>query len=242
MMNEVAAIVSAWTARADAERVLERDREASIAELAGWVVLALTAKDDASATAELLKLVALHGRMVGFEGRPASSLALRMVGLEQAWASAAPGSFPGVSSVLRAMLRVAIDAHGLGLGEARDARHHRAVRDMTPVFRAGPGRVVVILIGPMIAELIDSAMARLLHECAAAEARVAVIDVLGAAPDDARLYHTLAALLRDPVGAHLSLVLSGLPDAERTQAGLVAAGCDMSRIRWMPRLSDVLSE
>jgi len=240
-MNDVASIVSGWTARADAERVLERDREASIAEVAGWIALALSARDDTSATNELLKLVALHGRMAGAEGRSASALALRMGALDEAWKAAASDSYRSVSGVLRTMTRVALDAHGLGAAEARDARHHRAIRDMTPVFRAGVGRVVLILIGPMIPELIDSAMARLLNTCAAEEASTAVIDVLGAAPDDARFHETVAALLRDPAGYKLSLVLTGLADPDRTRAGLTAAGAEMARIKLVPQLSDVLS-
>lgn len=235
MTDERAAIVHDWTRRAEQDRVLPRDAASAVAEVAGWVTEALASAE------ELSKLVALHGRAAGFEGVPASVVALRLGALEDAWRTAAPASFDGVQASLRTALRVALDAHGLGAAEARDARHHRAIRDMTPIFRTRGDRVVALLLGPMIPELIDAAMARILHETAAAETSAVVIDLLGAAPDDERFHHTVAALLREPPLYKRTVILSGLADPVRTKAGLAAAGADLERIRFAPRLSDVLS-
>lgn len=220
-------IVRAWAARCEAERILPQDREAAIAEVAGWCEL-LAAGDHA----ELERLVALHGRAHGYDGRPASSLAGRMLALE---ASAPSAQAPA----LRQMLRVALDAYAIGLAEAKDARHHRAIRDMTPLFRVSGQRLVLMLIGPLLPELIDAAMARLLNERVASGADTAIIDLLGAGPPDERFCRTVAGLLRDPAATKLSLVLTGAdPDALRGE--LASAGADLSRVRFEPRLSDVL--
>lgn len=233
-----AEIVHAWTRRAEADRVLGKDAEPAIAEIAGWITVLRESGD--TATGELGKLVALHGRTAGFEGVPGSIVALRLGALEDAWEEVAPDEHRRVRPILRTMLRVALDAHGLGAAEARDARHHRAIRDMTPLFRVGD-RVVALLLGPMIPELIDALMARVLHELAANEASAVVLDVLGAGPDDARLHHTIAALLREAPMYKRTLILTGLGDPTRTRAGLGAAGADLDRVRFVPRLSDALA-
>lgn len=236
--DERAAIVGAWTRRAERDRVLGKAAEPAIAEVAGWVTVILESGEAASG--ELGKLMALYGRTAGFEGTPASVVALRIGALEDAWREAMPSSAERIAPLLRTLLRVALDAHGLGAAEARDARHHRAIRDMTPIFRAGGDKLVAILLGPMIPELIDAAMARILHEVAAAEPQTVVLDLLGAEPDDARFHHTVAALLREPALYKRTLTLTGLADGVRTRAGLSAAGADLDRVRFAPRLSDVL--
>jgi len=229
-------VVRAWVARAERDRVLGRELEALVAEVAGWVELLLEPRD----REELTKLLALHGRAAGFEGRPASVLALRLMALEEAWAEAAPDTAPTVLPYLRTLLRVALDAHSLGAAEARELRHHRALRDMTPVFRAVGGRVVAILLGPLVPDLLDAAMARVLHTYAGGECSTIVLDLLGAERDDARFADTIAALLAEPAVRGGVVVLTGLSDPARTEALLREARAELSRVRMVPRLSDVL--
>lgn len=229
-------MVRAWVARAERDRVLGRELEALVAEVAGWVELLLEPRD----REELTKLLALHGRAAGFEGLPASVLALRLMALEEAWAEAAPDTAPTALPYLRTLLRVALDAHSLGAAEARELRHHRALRDMTPVFRAAGGRVVAILLGPLVPDLLDAAMARVLHTYAGGECSTIVLDLLGAERDDARFADTIAALLVEPAVRGGTVILTGLSDPARTEALLRDARAELSRVRVLPRLSDVL--
>lgn len=233
-MSELAAIVTAAVRRLEGERPLGRGRDATIAELAGWVALGL----DPEGEAELLRLLSLHGRSEGLGGHPASTVALRLLALDEGWREAAPGSHAKVARLLRLGLAAALDAHDLGVAEARDALHHREIREMTPLFGAGSGRIVLVLLTPLLPELLDAAMARLLN--ARGAAHTAVIDLLGAGAEDRRLYDTLAGLLRDPAAAGLRLVLTGCRDEAVTRAGLAAAGADLGRIGFAPSLSVLL--
>jgi hypothetical protein len=144
--------------------------------------------------------------------------------------------------ITREMLRVAADAHALGTREQQEARYHRQIRDFTPLVHLEGGRTVLaFLLGPMTPDLIDAALGRLLRECARNEATTAVIDMFGAEADDDRFHRTIRALLEEPPGRKLTLVLTGLRDAETTRAALSNLGADVARVRFEVSLNEYLA-
>ncbi|MCC7384500.1 MAG: hypothetical protein IT384_21815 [Deltaproteobacteria bacterium] len=233
-------ILARWLDLVAKEEVLSGSREALESELSGWLELLEAASAPGPSRHELDKLVAFHARSQGLENLPASATALRVHLLEDAARDVHGELPPELHSQLKWMLRVAADAHALGQAEHLENRHHREIRDFSPLLRLDDDTVVAFMLGPMTPELIDAVTGRLLRDCAATGATTAVLDVLGAQPDDDRFHRTIVALLESDVGRRLKLVLSGLRDVEGTRAALGRLGADLARLELVESASTFL--
>lgn len=235
-------LLETWLQALEAERALSGSKEAAAAELGTWLaLLEPAAEGDEPAQHELFKLVAFHARSLGFEGQPASLVVLRVELLQEALRTAGGTEpAPALRAVVRSMLRIAADAHALGAAERLTAKHHREIRDFSPLVRLDEQTVLAFMLGPMTPELIDAITGRLLRECAMIGAKTAVLDVFGAAADDDRFQRTIAELLRQPPAKNLTLVLAGLRDVEGTRAALSGLGVDPARVRFTATLSEYL--
>jgi hypothetical protein len=236
------AVLTAWAELLDREQVGPRGgRDAALAELGPWLELIDSAvAGDEPAKKELDKLVAFQARSLGIEDRPASSAVLRVHLLGEALAQVNGKLSPPLRAHLRWLMRIAADAHALGAAERSENRHHREIRDFSPVFRLRGDTVVAMMLGPMTPEIIDAITGRLLRECAASGAKVAVLDCFGAAEDDDRFHRTIAAMLAASSARDLELVLTGLRDPERTRRALQAIDAKLERLRLVPSLGAYL--
>jgi hypothetical protein len=235
-------ILEAWLDQIAAEQLAVSSQEALAAELSGWLALLGPASEgDAPAKHELLKLIALHARSLGYEEKPASATVLRIALLQDAHLEAHGQIPPKTREIIRWMIRVAADAHALGQAERLSAKHQREIRDFSPIVRLDDQTVLAFMLGPMSPELIDAILGRLLRECASCSAKVAVLDVFGAAAADDRFHRTIAELLESEPGKKLTLVLAGLRDADPTKAALQKLGVDLSRLRFVEHVNQFLA-
>ena len=240
MLERAPEILAAWATRVGAERLFQRDKESALTEMAGWIPLldAATSGDEASER-ELYKLVAFHARSAGMEAQPPSTVVARLVLLGEAIAEAAPASSAKSVALVRALIRVAADAHALGQTERFTGVRLRELRDISPVFQWSPTTLVGFLLGSMASEVLDPLIGRLLREAVASGARRIVIDVSGAPPDDDRVHRTVEEILGENAELRLEPVLCGLRDPDATRAKLVAMGVDESRLKMVKRLDEL---
>ncbi|MFO0725158.1 MAG: hypothetical protein U1E65_15360 [Myxococcota bacterium] len=243
MLERAPQILAAWAQRVSAERLFQRDKESALTEMAAWLPLIDAAsRGDADAERELYKLVAFFGRSTGMEGLPPSTGIARLILLGEAITEVDPPSAPRALITLRALIRVAADAHALGQGERHNIERIKELREYSPVFRWSPTTVVGFLLGSMASEVLDPLIGRLLREAAASGARRVILDVSGAPPDDDRFHRTIEEILGKNAELRVELVLSGLRDPERTLSALRAVGTDLSRVSLIRGLGELSAE
>ena len=235
-------MLAEWMTALTAARVLTDTREAMEAQLGPWLsALEAAGAGDDAAKGELLRLVALYGRALGAEGKPASAAVLQVALLDRAFRGRGPIS-DHLSATLDEMLRVIADAHDLGATQRLRQRNLRALRESSPVFRWADRAVIGFLIGGMEAELVDAMFGRVLRECAGAGVDHAVIDVFGAPPDDQLFHHTIRGFADAKELDRYHLTITGLRDPEATRRALDQLGVDRRRVTLLPDLQRYLSD
>jgi hypothetical protein len=208
------------------------------AELEGWIELLYAARDgDAGAETDLYRLIAMHGRRLGQEGRPASAAILQPLLLEDTLEAELGVDHPFRSHV-RELVKIVADAHALGQGERTENAHDKMLRTSSPVLRLGQRAVVGWLIGPLRPDTIDAVVGRLFAECAGAGAPMAILDLSTAGPPTDVFFRTVAGYSKSDVAKKYRLVITGVDETAREQ--IAALGADLSTFDVHERLYDVL--
>lgn len=222
-------MLDAWIRRMAAAKVLMGEKEGIESELSGWLELIdRTVAGEAWAETELLRLVAVHARNLGAEGRPASAVLTQIILLDETLAEA--GRAEETRTLIQQLLRLVADAHEAGVTQRLTAKHRKRLSAMAPVIRLGERAVVGFLLGPMQSELLDALVGRVLRETVRCGAEVAVIDCLAADRDDELFHRTIAAMQKQPPGDRLRVILTGLRDPERSRQDLARFGVDLERV------------
>ena len=210
-------------------------REATTARLRGWLPWLEAAVTDDAARAELLRLVALDARNLAGEGRPASVAITQVLLLEDAWASPSTET----RSLVRLLIRVAADAFALGLRTAQEAEHAALLGRRLPVVPIAD-RWLGYLLGPMVPEVIDGVMARLLHAAAASGARQVALDIAGATAPNEVFFRTLEGFSVTNTGSIEVLTLTNAPDLQPLREALSRHRIPSNRVQ-VARLNDWLA-
>lgn len=197
--------------------------------LEGWVELLEPALGGEEwAQGELLQLLGFYARGQGLEGKPVSASLRLITALEEALNGAAEASRTSWRPLTQQLCNVMVDSHALGQTQRLQNRHLAALKRSAPVFSLAGVTTVGFLQGPMEAELLDALFGRVLRLCARGH-RFALIDCVGAEPDDERFHRTVRGFLErwleNPGPAERKLALSGLVSADRTREALLALGC-----------------
>lgn len=223
-------MLDAWVRRMAAAKVLMGEKEGIEAELSGWLeLLDRAVAGEAWAETELSRLVALHARNLGAEGRPASAVLMQIILLDETLQEV--GRADQTRELIQHLLRLVADAHEAGVTQRLTAKHRKRLSAMAPVIRLGDRAVVGFLLGPMQPELLDALVGRVLREAVRSGAKVAVIDCLGADRDDEIFHRTIAAMQKQPPGDRLRLILTGLRDPDRSRQELERFGVDLERVQ-----------
>ncbi|MBK8010348.1 MAG: hypothetical protein IPK13_03310 [Deltaproteobacteria bacterium] len=209
-------LIERWIEKAKAARVLTASAEGAKTMFGGWFErLGEAADGDASASAELYKMAALHALALGSQGKPTSITVMQVLLFEDTLAEEGFES-PEIRGLVRELLRVVADAQTVGHAERLTGRHLRMLRDASPVVRIGTDLVVGFLIGPMDRDNIDALFGRVMREGVGAGVRCVVVDVRGAEPDNATFHDTLVGYAQSEVAGRLELVITGLANVVQT--------------------------
>lgn len=233
-------MLAQWIEALSEARVLTESKAALESQLGPWLVaLEAAGSGDEGARSELLRLVALYGRALGAEGRPASAAVMQVTLLDRLYRAQGPIS-PALAATLDEMLRVIADAHDLGASQRLRQRQLRGLKEWSPVLRWADRAVIGFLVGGMEAELVDAIFGRVLRECAGTGVEHAVIDVFGAPPDDELLHHTVRGFAEAKDLERYHLTITGLRNPEATRRALDALGVDRRRVTLLDDLQRYL--
>lgn len=233
-------VLESWVSQLAQEKLLMAEREALTAELGSWLqLLEAGAAGDPGATSELLRLVALHCKTLGYDGRPASAVVMQIARLEDAFLAQGPTPTPAVLRSIREMVRVAADAQALGQSERLKERAIDELKHRSPVFHL-PHAVLGCLMGAMRAELMDALLGRMLRECTRHGLDQLILDISCADDPDDRFFRTIHGLFTSPDVPPVSLTITGARDVGAMRAALHKLGVDTPRLRYAAELGEVL--
>lgn len=241
MSTQIQSVLEGWVSVLAKEKLLMAEREGVTAEFGHWLQLLYAgAGGDAGATSELFRLVALHCKALGHEGRPASAVVMQIATLRELLLHESPAPAPALLRLVQEMVRVAADAQALGQSERLEERGIDLLKHRSPVFSLE--KVVVgCLVGPMQAELLDSLFARVLRECVRHGIDQIVVDIAAADEADDRFFRTIHGLLTSPDVPPVSVIISGVRDLDAAAMALRALGVDTPRLRLVTSLREVLA-
>ncbi len=185
------------------------DAWTSIARLEAW--------------SELSGVIALFARGEGEAGRPASGVVLPVAAL-----AAAIRSVGGESGVGADLLRVAADAHAVGLGTRHGRRLARMLERSSPVLELPDGRVLACPVGHLDGDLIDAVLFRAFALAAASGAAEVVLDLSAATiADEQALLSTLRRFPEHERASALRLTVTGVDDLDLWREHLAGSPVDV---------------
>ena len=221
------ALLERWLDRLEADGLLVGGRAATAARLQGWLPwLQAAAEGDASAEAELLRIVAFDARNQAQEGRPASLAVSQPLLLAAVWSEVSAEVSQRLSQLL---VRVAADAHALGAAGVKDGQQRTLLGRRTPVTRFGD-RWLGFIVGPLDAEVVDVVLDRLLVAAVGAGARETGVDLSGAEAPNPLFLRTLEGFAKSDTGSVARLTVTGVVDAPRYVQALAANGVRPERV------------
>lgn len=233
-------VLESWVSLLAREKLLMAEREGLRAEFGSWLeLLDAGAAGDVGASAELLRLVALHTKGLGYDGRPSSAVVMQVARLQDALLAQETAPDPAILRLVGEMVRVAADAQALGQSDRLQERALNELKHRSPVFRL-PHAVLGCLVGAMRAELMDALLGRMLRECTRHGLDQLILDVSSADDLDDRFYRTIQGLFTSPDVPPVSLTLTGLRDLDGARAALAELGVDTRRLRLASELGEVL--
>lgn len=186
---------------------------------------------------ELYRQVAMHGRNLGVEGRPASAALMQILLLEDTLTALAGPDHPRRVE-LREMTRIMVDAHAVGAGQRQTTAHHKELMNSAPLVNLPSLGPVVFVVGPMTRDILDTALGRVLRKCAGMGAHQAGLDVSSSTVDADLLHCTLRGFAHSDPGKRYRLTVFGLEDPNATLQALQTLGCPLDMIALRGRLDD----
>ena len=222
--STVSELLERWLDRLETSGALIDGRPATRARLEAWFPwLQAAATGDESARAELMRLVALDARNLAQEGRPASTVVAQPLLLAGAW------SAPAADELCQLLVRVAADAHALGIAGVHEAAQQRLLAKHAPVVALGD-RWLGYLIGPMAADVIDGLFGRLMTGAAGMGATDIAVDVSGAQGPTPLFYRTLKGFSDTDTGSVRRLTVTGLAHTAIFERELEAMSIPSTRV------------
>jgi hypothetical protein len=214
-------ILQSWIRRATDQNVLLGRAAAIEAEFSGWLTL-LGPHEDRESINELHRLVAIHGRNLGLQKRPASAALRQIICLKEALEEVLGTLDHGLLQQIHTLMMITSDGHFLGHSEQLELAWVLKCRDFTPVIKTSNNTILTFLLVPLAAQVLDACYGRAMKMVGMHGATRLIIDVTDAEELDARFFDTTKALRKSRELEGVELIMTGIDPDSSSGKRLVA--------------------